>query len=58
MTEDAADDFQKVMDIIHSKAMLDALKELSQTESKLKFKAIPDVVNEPSHVKEAQLSKT
>ena len=31
MTEDAADDFQKVQDIVHSKAILDCLKELSQT---------------------------
>ena len=29
MTEDAADEFQKVQDITHSKVMLDALKELS-----------------------------
>ena len=58
MTEDAADDFQKVMDIIHSKTILDALKELSQTEPKLKFNPIPNVVNEPNHIKEAQLSKS
>ena len=37
--------------------MLDALKELSQTEPKLKFKAIPNEVNESNHIKEAQLSK-
>ena len=48
MTEDAADEFQKVQDITHSKVMLDALKELSQTESKLSFKAIPNAVSNPA----------
>ena len=57
MTEDAADDFQKVQDIIHSKVILDALKELSQTETKLSFKALPNAVNQPTQIKEAQLSK-
>ena len=57
MTEDAAEEFQKVMDIVHSKVMLDALKEFSQTEAKLAFKAIPNVVNQPPQIKEAQLSK-
>ena len=48
MTEDAADDFQKVQDITHSKIIVASLKELSQTDSKLSFKAMPDVIDKQS----------
>lgn len=57
MTEDAADDFQKVQDITHSKIILNALKEQSQADSKLSFKAMPDAIDKQSQIKDAQLSK-